>query len=54
VTYDRVYRWKKFRPDLCGRRCRLVALGTMNSRLVEFEDGTRHVVSAFAIRKVKP
>jgi hypothetical protein len=38
---------------LFGRRCRLIARGTMNSRLVEFEDGTRHVVSGNALRKVK-
>lgn len=54
MTFDLVYRWKKYRPELCGRRCRLLARGGMNSALVEFEDGTRHVVSRNALRKVKP
>lgn len=45
-----VYRWKKYRPDLYGRRCRVVAAGAMNSVLVEFAGGVRHVVSRYAIR----
>lgn len=54
MTHDRVYRWRKYRPDLFGRRCRVIARGRMNSALVEFEDGTQHVVSRNAIRKVRP
>jgi hypothetical protein len=46
-----VYRWRKYRPDLYGKRCRVLARGTMNSCLVEFEDGKRHVVSRYAVRK---
>jgi hypothetical protein len=52
-AYDRVYRWRKFRPDLFGRRCRVVAHGSMNSALVEFETGERHVVSRNALRKLR-
>lgn len=48
---DHIYRWRKYRPDLYGKRCRVVARGAMNSCLVEFEDGTRHVVSRYAVRK---
>lgn len=53
MKFDHVYRWKKFRPELCGKRCRVLARGRMNSALVEFEDGTRHVVSRYSLRKVK-
>jgi hypothetical protein len=33
-----------------GRACRILARGAMNSRLVEFEDGERHIVSGNALR----
>jgi hypothetical protein len=48
-----VYRWKKFHHALFGLRCRVVARGKRNSLLVEFADGTRHVVSRFAVRRIK-
>lgn len=47
------FRWRKFRPDWYGRRCRIIARGTMNSALIEFDDGERAVVSRWAIRKLK-
>lgn len=49
-----VYRWRKYRPDLFGQRCRVLARGRMNSALVEFASGERHVVSRYAIRRLKP
>lgn len=51
-TTDHVYRWKKYRADLYGQRCRVLARGAMNSCLVQFEDGTRHVVSRYAVRRI--
>lgn len=51
TAHDHVYRWKKYRPELYGQRCRVLARGAMNSCLVEFADGTRHVVSRYAVRK---
>ncbi len=54
-AFDRVYGWKnnERRADLFGKRCRIVEVGSsMNSVLVEFEDGTRLVTSRRAIRKV--
>lgn len=48
-----VYRWRKWLPEYYGQRCRLIASGTMNSALVEFLDGVRHVISRNALRKVK-
>ena len=52
---DAVYvsRWGKWRPELKGRRCRVLARGGMNTALVRFEDGTEHVISRNALRKVK-
>lgn len=44
-----IYRW-----DRCGRkgqRCRVVARGSMNSCLLEFEDGWRMVTSRNALRR---
>ena len=39
--------------DRCrkGERCRVVARGTMNSALVEFEDGYRTVTSRNGLRR---
>lgn len=36
-----VYRWRLRNPRLGGKVCRVIARGTMNSALVEFEDGER-------------
>ena len=35
---------------LFGRRCRIIARGAMNGRLVEFESGEKHIVSGNALR----
>jgi hypothetical protein len=55
--YPLIYRWKltalwgNAGSPLYGKRCRIVARGGLNSRLVEFEDGVRHVVSENALRR---
>jgi len=49
--FDRVWYWRTNLPERKGQRCRILARGTMNSALIEFEDGVRHVVSRFAVRK---
>lgn len=46
-----VYRWRKYRPELFGLECRVLARGRLNSVLVEFADGTRHVVSRNSLRR---
>lgn len=51
ALFDRVWRWRATLPDRHGQRCRLIARGTMNSACIEFQDGTRHIVSRFAFRK---
>ncbi len=54
TTY--VYRWKNnpTRVRFYGRRCVELARGTMNSRLVEFDDGERIVTSGNALRRERP
>ncbi|WP_294260765.1 hypothetical protein [uncultured Sphingomonas sp.] len=52
-TYDRYWRIRVRLSDRFGQRCRVLARGTMNSAQIEFEDGTRHIVSRNAFRKVR-
>lgn len=49
------YAWKnnEKRLTLYRRLCRIVARGTMNSILIEFENGQRECVSRYAVRKIK-
>jgi len=52
--YDQVWRWRARLGERHGTRCRIVARGSMNSVLVEFEaDGYRVVTSRYAVRRVK-
>lgn len=51
--YTHIWYWRSRLPDRKGQRCRVLARGTMNSILVEFEDGWRVVTSRYAVRKVK-
>lgn len=57
TDYPLIYRnrlrvlWREDSP-LFGRRCRIIARGSLNARLVELEDGTRHVVSGNSLRRV--
>ena len=41
------------RRKLYKRRCRIVAVGKMNSCLIEFEDGHKEIVSRNAVKKLK-
>lgn len=43
--------WGPSGSPLYGKRCRIVARGALNARLVEFEDGELHVVSGNALRR---
>lgn len=51
MTFDRIWFWRRRLSERKGQRCRIVARGTMNSCLVEFEDGYKVITSRFAIRK---
>lgn len=48
-----VYSWKNNskRQSLYGRVCKVLAMGKMNSVQVQFEDGSKEVVSKFALKK---
>lgn len=51
--FDRYRRVRTKLGHRFGQRCRIVARGSMNSCLVEFEDGTKVVTSRNFLRKVK-
>ena len=57
MIFPLLYRWRLRilwggNSPYFGRRCRIVARGAINSRLVEFSDGEMAVVSANALRRV--
>lgn len=52
--FDRYWRIRTTLPDRLGHRLRVLARGKLNSALVEFEDGTRHIVNRWSFRKVQP
>lgn len=54
MTQWYVFRWGKYRPELKGQRCVVLARGALNSALVQFQDGTRHIVSRNALVRAKP
>jgi hypothetical protein len=41
------------REKLKNKKLRIIARGKGNSRLIEFENGTKEIVSGNAIRKIK-
>lgn len=43
---------RKTLPGRYGQACKLLAAGRMNSVLIEFDDGVRHVVSRYSIRRL--
>jgi hypothetical protein len=53
MNYPHVYVWKNNakRETLHGRKCRVLKRLGGNSRLVEFENGQREVVSGNSLRK---
>ena len=53
IEMTHFYAWKnnEKRAKLFKRPCRILARGTMNSVLIEFENGERSVVSRRALRR---
>lgn len=51
TAYTHVWRWRKYLPERFGQPCRILATGAMNAACVEFEDGTRHITSCYAVRR---
>ena len=54
--YPLVYAWRLralwgSNSPYYGRRCRIVARGALNSRMIEFENGALAVVSGNALRR---
>lgn len=51
--YPYIFRWKNNpkRKELAGRKCRIVCRGSMNSCLVEFENGQQEVISRNALQR---
>ena len=45
------WHWRKRLPERHGQPFRVICRGTMNSCLIEFEDGFRSVTSRNALRK---
>lgn len=39
-------------PERFKQPCRVIARGRMNSICIEFEDGVRHIVSRYAVRRL--
>jgi len=39
-------------PDRHGHPCRILATGRMNAICIEFEDGVRHIVNRYAVRRL--
>jgi hypothetical protein len=48
-----IWYWKTRLPERNGQRCKIIARGTMNSALVEFDDGFKVITSRYAVRKVQ-
>jgi hypothetical protein len=46
-----MWRWRKRLGERYGQRCRILARGSKNSVLVEFEDGYRVLTSRWAVRR---
>lgn len=46
------WRWRKYLGERHGEPCRVLAVGRMNSALIEFADGFRVVSSRYAVRKL--
>lgn len=49
--FDKVWFWRKWLPARKGQRCRILAVGSLNSAMVEFEDGYVVITSRYAVRK---
>jgi hypothetical protein len=47
------WRWRKYLGERHGQLCRVLAVGKMNSALIEFEDGYKVLSSRYAVRKIK-
>lgn len=47
------WRVRKRLPDRFGQSCRVLAHGSLNSILVEFEDGSKFITCRYYVRRIK-
>ena len=52
-TFPYVWFWKKRLAERKGQRCRLLAVGALNSVALEFDDGFRVITDRRGIRRIK-
>lgn len=50
---NHVWYWRKYLPERKGQPCRLLAVGALNSAMVEFADGYRVITSRYAVRRAR-
>ena len=50
-AYPYIWYWRKRLPERKDQLCKVLVRGTMNSALIEFQDGYRAVVSRNALRR---
>lgn len=53
TTFDYIWYWRSRLAERKGLACRVLTRGSMNSVLVEFEDGYLVITSRYAVRKRK-
>jgi hypothetical protein len=53
-TMSHVWRWKCRLGERHGTPCKVLAVGSLNSALVEFMDGYKVVTSRYAVRRAHP
>jgi hypothetical protein len=46
------WRVRAYLPERFGQQCRVLARGRLNSCLVQFEDGVKHVTNRYFVRKL--
>lgn len=53
--WTHVWHWRKFPIGVSrkGQLCRLLAVGRMNSAMVEFEDGARFITNRRGLRRIR-
>lgn len=54
MTWSHYWRVRSRLPEHFGQRCKVLARGSMNTILVEFEDGTRVATSRNYVRRLVP
>jgi hypothetical protein len=51
TNFTHYWRIRKWLPERFGQPCRILAVGRMNSVLVEFEDGWRVITVRYFVRR---